>query len=76
MLLILPHLVIQLYTTHTSTNMSNLCMKSAIAPPQMEKTMTRMTTSSGLTRVPLVEIVTEQLEVEGTGKSQEFKNQE
>ena len=36
-------------------------MKRAMAPPQREKTMTKMITSSVLTMVPLVEMVMVQL---------------
>ena len=38
-----------------------LRMKRAIAPAQRENTMRRMTTSPGLTRLPLLEIGREQL---------------
>ena len=40
-------------------------MKRAMAPPQRENTMSKMIISSGLTKVPLVEIVTVQFKGRG-----------
>ena len=57
-----PSRVGQITFIVSDTNHCYLCMKRAIAPPQRANTMSKMIISSGLTKVPLVEMVTVQLE--------------